>query len=169
LIDKKNKTINLDNKFENNDINTAFDFKGAEITNLNNYFAAENILTNLFFKSYFDFRSRKGKSLDITIFKLIRGIFYSVSALFLIFTIAIFFLARNNILSAENSTNSILFTFCISLALALATFFHYKIENEFEKNKDILKLELKDSDKGRFYFKIDCVLFIVVFISIIFI
>jgi hypothetical protein len=145
------------------------DNKNANITNQNNYFVAESILFNLFFKSYYEFRSRKGRSLDITIFKLIRAILYSVSALFFIFTIAIFFLARNNTLSAEHSTNSILFTFSISLVLALATFFHWKIENEFEKNKDIIKLELKDCDKGRFYFKIDCVLFIVVFISIIFI
>ena len=134
-----------------------------------NYFIAESILSNLFFKSYFEFRNRKGKSSDITIFKLVRAILYSVSALFFIFTIAIFFLARNNILSEEHSTNSIIFTFCISLVLALATFFHYKIENEFENNKEIIKLELKNSDKGRFFFKIDCILFIVVIVSILFI
>jgi hypothetical protein len=161
--------INQTNNFQNSENNTAQDYKGANIGNLNNYFVAESILSNLFFKSYFEFRSRKGISLDITVFKLIRAILYSVSALFFIFTIAIFFLASNNALSVEHSTNSIIFTFCISLVLALTTFFHWKIENEFENNKDIIKLELKDCDKGRFYFKIDCVLFIVLFISIIFI
>lgn len=142
------------------------DLKGSNINIGKLSVSEEKVITNHFFKNYFEFRSRKGKSSDITIFKLVRGIFYSISILFLILSIGIIFLARNNIWTTEHAINSIIFTFCISLVLTLATFAHRKIENEFD-NMKVLKLRVHN--KGRIYFLLDCIYLIIMLLAVIFI
>jgi len=149
--------------------------RNANITNQNNYFIAENILANHFFKHYFEFRNIKGKNekigkvFEITIIKIVRFVIYLISSLFFMSAILFFILGKNNFISIEHASNSLLSTFFISLALCLVTFIHYKIDLEFEHNKSIEKLELKDCDKGRFYFKIDLILLAIIFCLVVFI
>jgi hypothetical protein len=126
----------------------------------------ELFIRDIFYKKYLEFRNAKGRSSDITIFKLIRGIFYSVSALFWAFCIVIFFLARNNMWSVEHSIDSFIFSFVVALFLLLFTIAHKKLEDSFSKIK-VLKLEAQD--KGSLYFWLDTIYFTSVILFIIFI
>ncbi len=143
--------------------------RNANITNQNNYFIAENILANDFFKNYFEFRNIKGKIFEITIIKIVRFVIYLISCLFFISAILFFILGKSNFIPIEHASNSLLSTFFISLTLCLVAFIHYKIDLEFEHNKSIEKLKLKDCDKGKFYFKIDLIFLTIIFCVVVFI
>jgi len=149
----ESKNIKIENEFKGNDIDTVFDLKEANVENLNNYFIAESILANHFYKNYFEFRNRKTKNL--TIIKLIQIIFYACSIL------------SFSLLSIVYTANTFITIFLVSIVFFVPTFIHDKINNEFDENKYIKKLELKSCDKGRLQFKIDFILFLIIILSIV--
>ncbi|MCT7611516.1 hypothetical protein N5U14_11780 [Aliarcobacter butzleri] len=123
----------------------------------NAYYIAQSILANHFLKEYFIFRNRKGvnEKYNLTIIKLFRYIVCFLGFLFLAAAIFSFFSDFNNFIGIDRKAESILTLFSYSLIIFLFTFFHYKVDKLFTNDKDIIELNLEPYDKGRFYFKID--------------
>lgn len=161
---------NQNNNFQNSENDTAQNFQGATIGNINNYNVAQSILTNHFFKEYFMLRNRKGvnkksnKEYNITVIKLLRYILFSLGFLFFAAAIFSFFSDFNNFIGLNRKAESILSLLASSLIIFLITFFHYIVDKAFTNDKDIIELNLEPYDKGRFYFKIDFIFIISLFL-----
>lgn len=136
----------------------------------NTYYIAQSILANHFLKDYFIFRNRKGvnkksnKEYNLTIVKLFRYIVCFLGFLFLVAAIFSFFSDFNNFIGIDRKAESILTLFSYSLVIFLFTFFHYKVDKLFTNDKDIIELNLEPYDKGRFYFKIDFIFILSLFL-----
>ena len=138
--------------------------------NNNNYYMAQSILAKHFFKEYFILRNRKGvneksnKEYNITIIKLFRYIVFSLGFLFLAAAFFSFFSDFNNFIGLDRKTESVISLLTYSLIIFLLTFFHYIVDKAFTNDKDIIELNLEPYDKGRFYFKIDFLFIISLFL-----
>ncbi|AXX96041.1 hypothetical protein [Arcobacter ellisii] len=143
--------------------------------NNNNYYLAQSILTNHFFKEYFKIRTRKSvneksnKEYNLTIVKLFRYIVCFLGFLFFAFAIFLLFSDFNNFIGIDRKAESILNLLASSLIIFLITFFHYMIDKAFTNDKNIIELNLEPYDKGKFYFKIDLIFLAIIFCVVVFI
>ncbi|WP_152057709.1 hypothetical protein [Aliarcobacter butzleri] len=136
----------------------------------NTYYIAQSILANHFLKEYFIFRNRKGvnkksnKEYNLTIIKLFRYIVCFLGFFFFIAACFSFFSDFNNFIGLDRKAESVISLLTSSFIIFLFTFFHYKVDKLFTNDKDIIELNLEPYDKGRFYFKIDFIFILSLFL-----
>lgn len=119
------------------------------------------------FSEYFELRNIPCKIFNLKLFELLRYIFSFFVIISLAFGLFIYF--TNFILVDLNRKIDFLIYTISSLCLPIlfAITVHYILEKAFIKDKGTIKLKLKPSSKGKFYFTIDFVFFIFLFYNFI--
>ncbi|WP_323589019.1 hypothetical protein [Aliarcobacter butzleri] len=122
---------------------------------------------NYLFSEYFELRNIPCKIFNLKLFELLRYVFSFFTILVLAFGLFIYF--TNFILVDLNRKIDFLIYTISSLCLPIlfAITVHYILEKAFIKDKGTIKLKLKPSSKGRFYFTIDFAFFIFLFYNFI--
>ncbi|PRM93826.1 hypothetical protein CJ673_09150 [Aliarcobacter cryaerophilus] len=162
--------IEIKSKLDKDTFNISGGSNNIGQQNNNNYYMAQSILTNHFLKKYFIFRNRKSvneksnKEYNLTMAKLFRYIFYFLGFLFFTAACFSFFSDFNNFIGLDRKAESVLSLLTSSFMIFLFTFFHHLVDKAFTNDKDIIELNLEPYDKGRFYFKIDLIFIISLFL-----
>ena len=123
----------------------------------------ENIFLDYLFKEYFELRNIPSEIFNLKLFELLRYI-----SSFLIITILAFglFTYFTNFIFVDlnRKIDFLIYTLsslCLPILFAITV--HYIFEKAFIKDKGTIKLKLKPSSKGKFYFTIDVAFFIFLF------